>query len=40
MTLAPQPLGAQTRELLAEIGLSSEEIEALAEAQVIGLGSW
>jgi crotonobetainyl-CoA:carnitine CoA-transferase CaiB-like acyl-CoA transferase len=37
--LAPQPLGAQTREVLAEIGLSSEEIEALAEAQVIGLGS-
>src|SRR4029453_10156196 len=36
--LAPQRLGAQTREGLLEIGLSLGEIEALAQAQVITLG--
>jgi crotonobetainyl-CoA:carnitine CoA-transferase CaiB-like acyl-CoA transferase len=33
--LPPQPLGAQTAEVLAEIGLSADEIETLAEDQVI-----
>jgi len=37
--LAPQRLGAQTAEVLAEIGLASGEIAALARAGVIGLGS-
>jgi crotonobetainyl-CoA:carnitine CoA-transferase CaiB-like acyl-CoA transferase len=36
--LPPQPLGAQTREVLTEIGLAATEIEALAAAQVIKLG--
>jgi crotonobetainyl-CoA:carnitine CoA-transferase CaiB-like acyl-CoA transferase len=36
--LAPQPLGAQTAEVLREIGLSFGEIEALAKASVIKLG--
>jgi crotonobetainyl-CoA:carnitine CoA-transferase CaiB-like acyl-CoA transferase len=36
--LPPQPLGAQTRELLMEIGLDPAEITALAEEQVIKLG--
>jgi crotonobetainyl-CoA:carnitine CoA-transferase CaiB-like acyl-CoA transferase len=35
--LRPQRLGAQTAEVLAEIGLASSEIEALAAAGVIGL---
>ncbi len=36
--LPPQPLGAQTEEVLKEIGLSDAEIAALAEAGVIRLG--
>jgi crotonobetainyl-CoA:carnitine CoA-transferase CaiB-like acyl-CoA transferase len=35
--LAPQPLGAQTREVLAELGLGPAEIEALALDKVIKL---
>ena len=35
--LAPQQLGAQTREVLREIGLSASEIAALARANVIKL---
>ena len=34
----PQPLGAQTHEVLAELGCSDSEIEALAEANVIAIG--
>jgi crotonobetainyl-CoA:carnitine CoA-transferase CaiB-like acyl-CoA transferase len=37
--LPPQPLGAQTREVLCEIGLTAAEIASLAEARVIKLGS-
>jgi crotonobetainyl-CoA:carnitine CoA-transferase CaiB-like acyl-CoA transferase len=37
--LAPQRLGAQTAEVLTEIGLASGEIAALARAGVIGLSS-
>jgi crotonobetainyl-CoA:carnitine CoA-transferase CaiB-like acyl-CoA transferase len=33
--LAPQQLGAQTEEILMEIGLGSAEIAALADAKVI-----
>jgi crotonobetainyl-CoA:carnitine CoA-transferase CaiB-like acyl-CoA transferase len=36
--LPPQPLGAQTREVLMEIGLASAEIEALAGEKVVKLG--
>jgi crotonobetainyl-CoA:carnitine CoA-transferase CaiB-like acyl-CoA transferase len=36
--LPPQPLGAQTREVLLEIGLSPAEIEELAKDNVIKLG--
>jgi crotonobetainyl-CoA:carnitine CoA-transferase CaiB-like acyl-CoA transferase len=35
--LPPQPLGAQTREVLMEIGLGPAEIEALAEEKVVKL---
>jgi crotonobetainyl-CoA:carnitine CoA-transferase CaiB-like acyl-CoA transferase len=35
--LPPQPLGAQTEEVLKEIGLADAEIAALAEAGVIKL---
>jgi crotonobetainyl-CoA:carnitine CoA-transferase CaiB-like acyl-CoA transferase len=35
--LAPQPLGAQSAEILAELGYSSEEISRLAEERVVGL---
>jgi crotonobetainyl-CoA:carnitine CoA-transferase CaiB-like acyl-CoA transferase len=35
--LAPQPLGAQTQEVLTELGLGSAEIEALASDKVIKL---
>jgi crotonobetainyl-CoA:carnitine CoA-transferase CaiB-like acyl-CoA transferase len=35
--LAPQRLGAQTREVLLEMGLGPAEIEALAEDKVIKL---
>lgn len=35
--LPPQPLGAQTREVLGEIGLTPDEIDALSAAQVIRL---
>jgi crotonobetainyl-CoA:carnitine CoA-transferase CaiB-like acyl-CoA transferase len=35
--LPPQPLGAQTREVLTEIGASPVEIEALAEEKVVKL---
>jgi crotonobetainyl-CoA:carnitine CoA-transferase CaiB-like acyl-CoA transferase len=37
--LPPQRLGAQTEEVLKEIGLASAEIAALADAKVIKLGS-
>ncbi|WP_339115486.1 CaiB/BaiF CoA-transferase family protein [Thioclava sp. GXIMD2076] len=33
--LIPQPLGAQTREVLAELGLSPDEIEALIETGAV-----
>ena len=33
--LPPQPLGAQTREILAELGYSGGEIEQLAENRVV-----
>ena len=36
--LAPQPLGAQTREVLAELGLDAAEIRSLAEDKIVGLG--
>ena len=35
--LPPQPLGAQTEEVLKEIGLADAEIAALAEAGVVKL---
>ena len=35
--LAPQRLGAQTQEVLAEIGMSTAEIAGLADAKVIKL---
>jgi crotonobetainyl-CoA:carnitine CoA-transferase CaiB-like acyl-CoA transferase len=35
--LAPQPLGAQTAEVLKELGLRAEEVEALARDKVITL---
>jgi crotonobetainyl-CoA:carnitine CoA-transferase CaiB-like acyl-CoA transferase len=35
--LAPQPLGAQTAEVLAELGLGEAEIEALANDKVVTL---
>jgi crotonobetainyl-CoA:carnitine CoA-transferase CaiB-like acyl-CoA transferase len=36
--LAPQPLGAQTAEVLSELGLAGTEINDLAEAGVVKLG--
>ena len=36
--LVPQPLGAQSREILAEIGYGPDETDALAEAGVIHCG--
>jgi crotonobetainyl-CoA:carnitine CoA-transferase CaiB-like acyl-CoA transferase len=36
--LVPQPLGAQTEEVLLELGFSGEEIEALAGHKVVKLG--
>lgn len=38
VTLAPQKLGAQTREILDELGLSEEEQDALSQKGAIGLG--
>ena len=35
--LAPQPLGAQTQEVLTELGFAPAEIEALARDKVIKL---
>jgi crotonobetainyl-CoA:carnitine CoA-transferase CaiB-like acyl-CoA transferase len=36
--LAPQPLGAQTADVLSELGLGEAEIDALAEGGVVKLG--
>ena len=36
--LVPQPLGAQTREVLAELGYGPHEVDALAEAGVVHCG--
>lgn len=38
VTLAPQKLGAQTREILGELGLSEAEQNALSQKGAIGLG--
>lgn len=38
VTLAPQKLGAQTREILDELGLSEEEQDALSQKGATGLG--
>jgi crotonobetainyl-CoA:carnitine CoA-transferase CaiB-like acyl-CoA transferase len=35
--LPPQRLGAQTEEVLKEIGFSASEIDALADDRVIGI---
>lgn len=39
MRLPPQPLGGQTREVLAEIGYSGDEIEALVAARAVAATS-
>lgn len=38
VTLAPQKLGAQTKEVLTELGMSQEDLEALQEKGAIRLG--
>ena len=38
VTLVPQKLGAQTAEVLAELGLGDEELDALSQKGAIGLG--
>jgi hypothetical protein len=36
MRLAPQPLGAQSREILAELGYSPSRIDACIASEVVG----
>ena len=35
--ILPQRLGAQTREILGELGLSAQEIDALVAAKAVGV---